>query len=505
MMHRLPGLAVIPILVALAALVGCVPPSSIPKTGAAFAPGVEQRYGPVIAGIEASIRATMSRSRIPGLSVMLCNSDGPIWEAGFGYGDDRRTNPVDPQTMFNIQSMSKTFTAVGVLTAARDGLVDLDVPISRYLPEFRIQSIFEDRPQDRMTLRHLLTHTAGFTHEAPGGGNFDGSTISFDRHVENIQDTWLMFPVGERYQYANLGIDLAGSIVERTAHTPFVDYLQHKVFAPLGMDRTTMDPSRIEAETNRAIGHQTGLAGLPVIVPMTGAGGVYASAHDLGTFLAFMLREGEPAGQLLAPELFREMYTTPNHGGYGLGVAIGRRDGDLFFNHGGGGYGFLTYMAWYPTLDIGVAVLTNSADHDSRQVAIAAEIVEKLADADLVATRYHLTSLPVTDFSIGQVTDNSAYFARHPDETAWKPEWKRYLGKYQLSFYAEPRWYVKVALAIGAPRKVFVRVRRQGATMTIDGVQLLEHEPGLFFSITGEALDFRSDPPTWRNVVLKKR
>lgn len=489
----------------LGALAGCVRPSAIPETGALFAPGAEQRYGSVVADIEGTIRQTMSRSRIPGLSIVLCNSQGPIWEAGFGYGDDHRTVRVDGDTMFSVQSMSKTFTGVGVLTAVRDGLVDLDAPISGYLPDFRIQSIFEDRPQDRITLRHLLMHTVGFTHEAPGGGNNDGSTISFDRHVQNIQDTWLMCRVGERYQYSNLGIDLAGYIVGQKSGTPFIPYMEKNVFAALGLDRTTMDPSRIEAETNRAAGHQLGFSRPPVVVPMTGAGGVYTSAHDLGTFLSFMLREGRPDGQLLAPALFTQMYTTPNHGGYGLGVAMGRRGNDLYFNHGGGGYGFLTYMAWYPTLDIGVAVLTNSADHDSQNVKIAERIVEKLVDADLVSTRFALTRLPVANFSIGQIADDSWYFDEHPERTAWKPDWQKHLGKYQLSTYAEPLWYGKLILALGLPREAFIKVRRQENAMTVDGVQLLEYEPGLFFSKTGEALDFRSDPPTWRNIVLKKR
>lgn len=488
------------------ALAGCVPPSSILKTGDVLAPGAPAGYGPVVADIEDMVRQTMSRSRIPGLSVVLCDSRGPVWEAGFGYGDDGRTVPVDAHTLFSIQSMSKTFTAVGALTTVRDGLVELDAPISRYLPGFVVQSIFEDRPEDRITLRHLLTHTAGFTHEAPGGGNFDGTEIAFERHAANIQDTWLMCRVGERYQYSNLGIDLAGFIVGRASGTPFIDYMDRNVFAALGLGRTTMDPSRISAEPNRATGHQRGFGRLPVIAPMTAAGGVYASAHDLGTFLTFMLREGRPGGQLLPPELFREMYTTPDHGGYGLGVAVGRRrNGDLSFNHGGGGYGFLAYMAWYPTLDIAVAVLTNSSDHDGEQVRLADRIVEKLVEADLVATRFPLTGLPVTGFSIGQITDNSWYFDRHPADTAWKPAWEPYLGTYRLSLYAEPLWYVKLLLAIGLPRAAHLRVRRQGDTMTVDGVQLLEHEPGLFFSKTGEALDFRSDPPTWRNVALTRR
>ena len=488
----------------LCACLGCASPASILKTGAVLAP-TASRFEPVVADIEDMIRQSMSRSRIPGLSVVICDSQGPIWEAGFGYGDDERTVAVDGNTVFSIQSMSKVFTAVGVLTAVRDGLVELDVPISSYLPEYRIQSIFEDRPQDRATLRHLLTHTIGFTHEAPGGGNNDGSDIDFDRHVENIQDTWLMCRVGERYQYSNLGIDLAGYIVERVSATPFIEYMGKNVFSALGLEHTTMDPSRIRAETNRATGHQLGFSHPPVIAPMTGAGGVYASAHDLGTFLTFMLKQGLPEGQVLTPALFREMYTTPNHGGYGLGVAMGRRGANLYFHHGGGGYGFLAFMAWHPTLDIGVAVLTNSVDHDNDPVGLVDRIVDTLEDAGLVQTRFALTSLPVTDFTIGMVEDDSWYFDRYPERAAWKPAWKSYLGKYQLSTYAEPLWYGKLLLAVGLPRAAHIKVRREADTMTVEGVQLIEHEPGLFFSKTGEALDFRSDPPTWRNIVLKKR
>ena len=106
---------------------------------------------------------------------------------------------------------------------------------------------------------------------------------------------------------------------------------------------------------------------------MAAAGGVYSSAHDVGTLLSFMLRKGKPDGQLLPESLFVEMETTPNHGGYGLGVAMGWHGRDLYLHHGGGGYGFETFMAWYPTLDIGIAVLTNSSWHESANVALADE------------------------------------------------------------------------------------------------------------------------------------
>jgi CubicO group peptidase (beta-lactamase class C family) len=169
-----------------------------------------------------------------------------------------------------------------------------------------------------MTLRHLLTHTAGFTHEAPAGNNNDPAEPSFDEHVASIQDTWLMFRVGERYQYSNLGIDLAGYMLEKAVDKPFIQAMQERVFDPLHLTRTTMEPSVILAETNRATGHQRGITGIPVVVPMTGAGGVYTCAHDLGLFLSSMLQKGRGDGAILSESAFREMETTPNHGGYGF-------------------------------------------------------------------------------------------------------------------------------------------------------------------------------------------
>jgi CubicO group peptidase (beta-lactamase class C family) len=486
-------------------LTGCAPLSTIKKTGDIRAPGVDAHFGAAIDEIERMAREAMSRNRIPGLSIALCNSHGPIWEAGFGYADDARRIPVDGSTIFSIQSMSKTFTAVGVLTAVRNGLLDLDQPISRYLPNFKVRSIFEDRPQDRITLRHLLMHTAGYTHEAPGGGNYDPSVPSFDEHVAKIQDTWLMFRVGERYQYSNLGIDVAGYTAKKVSGCSFADYMREKVFQPLHLRRTTIDVRTILADSNRATGHQPGSRDLPVIVPMTGAGGVYSSAHDIGAFLTFMLRKGNDDSTVLTPLQFNEMETTPNGGEYGLGVAIGKRKDDLFFTHSGGGYGFLTHMAWYPTVDIGITVLTNSSAHNSAHIALAEKVIDRLVEMKLVQKRFSLKTLPVCDVNLGKFVDDGWYFAVHPEKTKWNDAWNKYLGSYQLSFYAPLLWYNKLALSVGILPGSLVKVRRLGTGIGINDVRLLEQEPGLFFSIYGETLDLRSDPPIWRNIKLQKR
>jgi hypothetical protein len=118
---------------------------------------------------------------------------------------------------------------------------------------------------------------------------------------------------------------------------------------------------------------------------------------------------------------------------------------------------------------------------------------------------FSLTYLPVCGVNLGAFVDDTWYFDAHPEKTKWKDSWKRYLGTYGYPLFAQPVWYARLALSLGLPRNGFLRVRRQGDGMAADGVPLLEQEPGLFFSKTGEALDFRSDPPTWRNVKLQKR
>ena len=128
--------------------------------------------------------------------------------------------------------MSKSFTALGVLMAVQDGLLDLDEPVTTYLPEFTVNSPFEEHPEKKMTLRILLAHRAGFTHEAPVGGNYDSRPHTFEEHILSISDTWLRYPVGYRFSYSNLGIDLAGYILQEKAGMPFWDYIKKKVLDP---------------------------------------------------------------------------------------------------------------------------------------------------------------------------------------------------------------------------------------------------------------------------------
>jgi CubicO group peptidase (beta-lactamase class C family) len=273
--------------------------------------------------------------------------------------------------------MSKTFTGTAVMFAIQDGLVDLDAAITEYLPDFKVNSKFEKIPEKKITLRNMLNHTAGFTHEAPVGNNFDTTFDSFEEHVKSISDTWLKFRVGERSSYSNLGIDLAGYIVQVRSGMSLEKYMRKKIFEPLDMPRSTIDKDIIRNTENRAIGHENHIKRVPLDMPMVGAGGIYTSAKELANFVQFHINRGNVKGKsILEAKLIDEMYAVhPPSEGYGLGIGVSKKHDSYHLSHGGGGFGFLTEMRWYPEYRIGAIVLTNSTSHP-----IQGEISKSITD-----------------------------------------------------------------------------------------------------------------------------
>ena len=330
----------------------------------------------------ASIPQAMASQNLPGLALAVVDENGIVWAEGFGYtGADRKTL-VTPDTPFSLQSVSKVVTADAVMLAVQDGLLDLDTPITTYLPDFTVNSIFEERPEQKITLRHLLSHSAGFTHEAPVGNNNDLGHWQFVPHVKSISDTWLRFPVGAGYGYSNLGIDLAAYILQVKADKPFAQYVRERLFEPLGMANSTFNPEIAREMAGRAIGHMQGVPDIPVEVPMQASGGLYSTANDMAKFVQWHLNKGKAGDkQLLQPAVLDDTYKPRNPAGastgYGFGIASFETNGMRTLGHSGGGFGFLSDVYWYPDLGLGAVVLTNSLDHNL-QAKLIFEILGKI-------------------------------------------------------------------------------------------------------------------------------
>jgi CubicO group peptidase (beta-lactamase class C family) len=497
-------------LVSLLLLVAaCGSPTVASTPGVTAAPS--EATAAVIDDYRARVPALMKEQGIPGLAVAVVDDTGVVWAEGFGVTDGVGSDRVTPDTLFSIQSMSKAFTATGVMLAVQDGLLDLDEPITTYLPHFTVNSTFELRPESKITLRHLLGHTAGFTHEAPVGNNWDADADSFDGHIRSISDTWLRFPVGTGYAYSNLGIDLAGYILQQVTGRPFADWERDRLLQPLGMTGSSFDADVIRAVDERAVGHDEGRSGY-VPVPMVPAGGMYASADDLARFLQFQLGHGSIDGkQVLEPALLDEMLTVqyPERSeryGYGLGVArtgwYRGRNADLF-SHGGGGFGFLADLWWLPELQLGIAVLTNSATHDLHG-SLALGILDDLVHAPGPYLD-RLGELPTRD----PVRETDGHWLAPPSlaadvrALALPPDPERWHG-FEGQFKTADNGVID-------PTTPPSRIYEQDGQLYFDGrdtddatYQLFEVRRGLFLTETGEALDLRSDPPTFRNLELTR-
>jgi CubicO group peptidase (beta-lactamase class C family) len=527
----------------------------------------------IVASYREKIPGLMEENDLPGLAVALVDRAGPLWVEGFGYLDRGRRIPVDARTIFSMQSTSKSVTATAALVAVRDGLVDLDRPVSEYLPNFTVNSRFEDHPVEQMTLRHLLAHRAGFTHEAPVGNNYAPDFRSFEAHVESIRDTWLRYPVGLHYAYANLGVDLAGYILGVVSGLGFPGYLRQAVLEPLDMEDSSFDWEAIRVEENRALGHWSLVDSMPLEYALIPSGGLYASARDMAKFLQFQLNDGWVDGrELLSPTLLAEMrepaFAVDGQDlGYGLGLRRYERYGRYYFNHAGAGFGFKCHMSWYPHLGVGIAVLSNSMDHNLVH-SLAGDVIGEIQGAaalgeptgerpfaDLVASdvdpeagrrllgtylgrgsaRVHVSLEDgVLSLSLGggpvplQLISETAGFVDwdegHRDLFRFELEGSRpwYVLRVRFGWHCdfdqgpdgvlpgpdEPEWNAFVGdYEITLVDKVIevAEIRRENGHLYFDQHRLVdEHEPGLFFSVKGEALDLRGEVPTWRNIPLRK-
>ncbi len=509
---------------------------------------------PTVTRLVRELPDLLRQHRIPGLSIGICTSEEIVWTAGFGTIDLNSEIPVTSRTRFGVQSCSKMFTASIAMALVEDGVVTLDEPITTYLPDFRVGSRFEARPERKITLRHLLSHTAGFTHEAPVGSNYAVGRASFDAHCESIGQTWLRFPVGHHYEYSNLGIDLAGYLLQRVTGIPFPHLAAKCVFEPLALDRTSFDLRVIKADRDRARGHGRGGRNVPTTVPMLAAGGLYTTVDDACRYLQFHLGGGAT----------QQMYPIPfapddQPYGYGLGIVTMEHNGVLVRGHSGGGFGFLSDMYWAPHDDLGVVVLTNSVDHPL-QWSLVADIFSELITprpipkpalpepvVDLncrISGTYvgrgndvAVVELDDKDRSRGSCTFNGI---RHDIRITGRREFAELSANQQYRILDDKylqrcsdghtlyrndvpahdhnvpapdglwnRTYV--TRAQGVPITHCTLVRKSGlflaictdvgATTSIT-LRLYEHGDGLFFTSTGEALDVTRTPPTLANVPL---
>lgn len=464
------------------------------------------------------LKSFIKENQLNGLSIACFTCDNIIWKDFFGESTYRKR--INDSTLFSIQSTSKNFTAMAVMFAVQDGLVDLDTPITKYLPDFKINSCFESFPEQKITLRMLLSHTAGFTHEAPIGNNYDFTCSSKQEHWSSIRDTWLKFPAGSGFSYSNLGFDLAAQIIECVSGIKYEQYLKEKIFLPLGMKHTTVDDSEFVTSNNKTEGTMLLLKKKHYKIPLIGSGAVYSSLNDMVKYVQFQLHFGSVNGiQILERKYLEEMYKY-NTNDYGLGtVIVGISKFCNYYSinlkeqfdtyvliHNGDGFGYGSAMTWFPEYNLGFVVLGNKPF--SYGNIIKKPFEDFMQNNHKVEKQDRLTK--------GFIPYYKSYsYARRIFEFVYTEYEKKEIldkvsitGKYEvLQNYKDLNWYNRILR--------FFRIKTNRVIITLDGGiffmdgyfgfnQLKEYLPGLYFTKDGEAFDVRNGRLTYRNIKLKK-
>ncbi len=513
--------------IVLGILLGIACQTAVAQTACYKRAGLDPTIGAVLEEFRASVPGMMRKGGVAGAAIALVDDQGILWTEGFGRTRGKPNRAVTPDTPFLLCGMSKLITATAVMLAVQDGLVSLDEPITTYLPEFKVNSRYEDRPERKITLRHLLSYTAGLPVETPLGNYFEPSSIaSFEGHVKSLFGTWLVCPVGAGFYQSGASSDLAAYVVQRASGKPFELYLNERLFGPLGMKSSTADRSAILKNGERAVGHLGGISKMAAVYPALGAGGVYSTARDMARFVQFQINRGAvEGGQLLDLSLMNAIYhpvgiarSDPNVY-YGFGVFLDKRSPErteTLLWHDGWGFGFTALMHWYPEYGIGAVALTNEMPN-SALADLGLTLTDRLIKDKVVMKRFPWKE---PDGSRG-VRPWWGWSAHAP--TPYDRAWRHYEGTHSLRFSEYSlEWWAHLAVLIVGRDEFTPRIKVQekdgflclteskffeqvtGGFRSVDE-KLHEVKPGVFATKGGGTLDFTQAAPTWCNYRLERR
>ena len=303
------------------------------------------------------VQSEMERQHIPGLSLLVVKSGKIVRAEGFGLANVELQVPVKPETIFQSGSVGKQFTATAVMMLVEAGKLGLDDPLTKYFAG--APAAWKD-----VTVRELLSHTAGFG-DYPKDFDFRKDWTE-DQLLKLVESIPLAYEPGTKWEYSNLGFLTLGILIHRVTGEFYGDFLQQRIFQPLGMTSTRII-SEADIVPNRSAGYRLvkgELKNQEWVAPMvntTADGSLYFSVLDLAKWDAALYTE-----KLLRRSSLDQMWTIaklksgePNKGNYGFGWVIEDRHGHRCLYHDGAWQGFKTAIDRYVDDQLTVVALAN--------------------------------------------------------------------------------------------------------------------------------------------------
>ncbi len=306
-----------------------------------------------------------ARYPVPGVSIGV-STDDEEWTAGFGVTSVANPVPVDADTLFQIGSITKTFLGTLVMRLVEEGKLDLDVPVRRWVPELRLR---DEDAAARATLRHLLTHYAGWfgDHFVDLGENDD----ALARYVASMADLEQQVPLGSEWAYNNAAFGLAGRVVELVTDLPIETAMREQLLEPLGLARTFFFAR--EVITHRVAAGHNAFDGTPQVVrpwalPRASncVGGIVSTVPELLRYARFHMGDGTTADgvRYLSAEALEHMRSPLARGPLGqqrgIGWAVQDVKGVRIIGHGGATFGQMALLWIAPAQRFAIAMLTNT-------------------------------------------------------------------------------------------------------------------------------------------------
>lgn len=333
-----------------------------------------------------SLAERMRHYKVPGVAIAIVKNGEVVRAAGYGVRQAGTQDKVDADTLFSVGSISKVATAATTLRLVAQGRLDLDRNVDSYLKRWKLPAS-ERVPQPDVSLRMLMSHTAGF-----GVHGFEDyqpadplptlvQVLDGQKPAKGEAVRFKQAP-GQVVDYSGGGITVEEVAIEDATGKTLRQLAEQQVFAPLGMRRSTFESPLSAARGNIAKAHDG--EGAPVAMPRgwqtfaeTGASGLWTSANDLGKLVGGLIKSYQGRGDFLPQPLAVEMMTEVSPGAFGLGPRLGGSGPGRYFFHGGANESYLAFMEGYPESGDGFVILTNGANGGQ----LHAEIRNALADA----------------------------------------------------------------------------------------------------------------------------
>jgi CubicO group peptidase (beta-lactamase class C family) len=324
--------------------------------------------GPDFAAIDTYIQTQMKDARIPGVALAIVHGDKIVHMKGYGIADPSG-RPMTPQTPLMLASLAKPMTGLAIMQLFEAGKIDLDAPVQKYIPWFRIA---DEAASADITVRHLLYHTSGLPESAGAeyGINGDDRADAQEQQVRELRKVTLADPVGAAYHYSNPNYRVLGLLIQQITGQSYEAYMQEHIFDPLDMRLTFTSPEAAQPQ-GLAKGYRF-MYGMPLPYEEqfdrggVASGGIIASAEDVAHFLIANLNDGRYGDvQVVSPQGIKEMLRPAYPAGAEIWAwdwGVASVNGIQVLTKGGDLSSYKTNMALFPEDKWGLVVLINAND-----------------------------------------------------------------------------------------------------------------------------------------------